>query len=282
MMPPSLLRLSRRNSHEPVPWFILLLISVVLFSAVSCQTLPLDYSDRTVYSDRRDDLSETEKAALDALSAIHRINQRLETFKGIGKFTLVQDTRRLRTRAAWLGRDQGHLRMEIFGFPGHSAASFSSDGSYSYLYIHGEDTLYRIDSGNPSLEKILTLPITSKDLNYFLSGRIPIYKFDLNKSEFIESDNGYTLVLRNACFGNVEKIYMDKDKQNVRTVEVLNPFGAIIYRMEFGATAMIHGHRLPVEITISNGDGNRLHIHVEQQWTDVPVPPSAFILSPRR
>ena len=254
-------------------------VFILLILLYSCQTTGSKHTDNQVFPETYDKLYQAEDEKLKLISIIKNTNKNLETFKGIGNLKLINNNKSMNTRAAWIGTHQGNFRVEIFGFPGQSAASYSNDGQYSYLYFHLEDRLYIIDSVNPSLEKILTISITSKDLNSFLSGRVPIYEYDINKTNLNISDDGYVLNLKKGCFGNLKKIYFNKHQNNVQKVEIFNLFGSLIYRAELSMVQTINGYTIPFDILITNDDGNRLHIHIDKYWTDVTFPVSSFTLT---
>ena len=246
----------------------------VLFSFVSCQTIGVKYP--VIY----DTSPRDEGDAGHLLSAIKNKNNKLETFKGIGKLKLINKNKSMNTRAAWMGTHQGNFRVEIFGFPGQSAASYSNDGQYSYLYFPMDGRFYIINDANPSLEKILTISITSNDLSSFLSGRIPVYEYDADHAKMNVSDEEYELSLKKGCFGKRKKLYVNKHDKNVWKMEAFNLFGSLKYRTELNMIQSINGYSIPFEIIISNNDGNRLYIHIAKYWTDVPVPLSSFALTP--
>jgi hypothetical protein len=179
-----------------------------------------------------------------------------------------------------MGTREGKFRVEIFGFPGQSAARFSNDGRYSYLHLPMEDRFDIFDTKNPNLEKILTISITSNDLHSFLSGQLPVYEYTAEHAKLKVSDEGYGLNLKKGCFGNRKKIYADKYDKNVWKVEVFNVFGSLNYRTELNKKHSINGYNIPFEIIISDNDGNRLHIRIDKYWTDVSVPISSFTLTP--
>jgi len=213
------------------------------------------------------------------LSSIQHINNTLISFKGIGNLKLNTRSESMNTRAAWMGTRQGNFRVEIFGFPGQSAVSYSNDGSRSYLHSHLDNRFYMIESANPSLESILSIPITSQDLSTFLSGKIPVYVYDENKIEMKPYNSGYVIHLKKGCFGHLEKLYVDENKTHVEKVELFNSFGSLIYRAELNMRRIVDGYTIPFEIIISTKEGNRLSIHVDKCWTDETIPSSAFTLS---
>ena len=246
----------------------------IFISLVSCQTIGTKYPD--IY----DTHPHVEYDAAHLLSAIKNTNSKLETFKGIGNLKLINKNKSMNARAVWMGTNQGNFRVEIFGFPGQSAVSFSNNGKDSYLYFPMEGHFYIISDPNPSLEKILTLSITSNDLSSFLSGKIPVYEYDADQAKINVSDRGYELSLKKGCFGTHKKLYIDKHNKNVWKVESFNFFGSLKYRTELNMIQSVNGYSIPFEINISNNDGHRLRIHIDKYWTDVPVSLSSFTLTP--
>jgi outer membrane lipoprotein-sorting protein len=249
-------------------WFLFMLVSFF-----SCQTIGYKYSD--TYNE----IPHVENEALLLFSNIKNTNQSLETFKGIGKLKLNTNKKSMNLRAAFMGTQQGKFRVEIFGFPGQSSARYINDGHTSYVYLPFEDQLYAINSANPSLEKLLNLPITSNDLNSFLSGKIPIDDYTVDHISVSESGKEYEIYLTKSCLGDRKKIYIDLDRIQRCKIEVFNLFGSLKYRALLDRIQAVDEYRIPFEIHISDNNGNGLHIHIDKYWTNTSIPASSFTLT---
>jgi hypothetical protein len=274
MPPPLIQRKIKRHakmhfSSKKYVWILFIFIPLV-----SCQTIGIKYPDSY------DTKPPVEYDAEHLLSAIKNKNSELETFKGIGNLKLINNNTSMNARAVWMGTHQGNFRVEIFGFPGQSTASYSNNGKYSYVYFPMEGHFYIISDPNPSLEKILTISITSNDLSSFLSGKIPVYEYDADQAKINVSDEGYELSLQKGFFGKRKKLYIDKHNKNVWKIESFNVFGSLKYRTKLTMMQSINGYSIPFEINISNNDGNRLRIYIDKYWTNVPAPLSSFTLTP--
>lgn len=246
----------------------------LLVPLVSCQAIITKYPSS--YSSQRHAENETDYL----LSEINNTNNKLETFKGIGNLKLIKEKKTINLRAAWMGTQQGCLRVEIFGFPGQSAAKYSNNGRFSYLYLPMEKRFYIIDDTNPSLEKILTISITANDLHSFLSGKVPINSYDFYDSNLTVTNDNYEVNLKKGCFGNRKKLYIDKTDKTVWKFETYTLFGSLKYRTELKKIRIVNGYTVPFEIIISNNQGNRLYIYLDKYWTDTSVPLSSFIITP--
>jgi len=250
-------------------WALLLLIP-----CISCQTVNNQYP----VSDCAHSYNEVEPGHL--LTIQRNINSKLETFKGIGNLKLVNGDKKLNLRAAWMGTRQGNLRVEIFGFPGQSAARYSNDGHYSYLYLPLENRFYVTGDVNLNLKKILTLAITSNDLHAFLSGKFPVADYAKEDANLAVSKDEYILNLKKGCFGKRKKLYIDSRNQTAWKLESYTLFGSLQYRTELKKFQKVNGYIIPFEIIISDNQGNRLSIFPDKYWTDTPVSLSSFTLTP--
>jgi hypothetical protein len=158
----------------------------------------------------------------------------------------------------------------------------TSDGEWFYYYEVGEGKpIYRkIPASEASLKHIVAIPIQADDVVELLAGRVPLREHSAVTLQEQETEPGYVLILRQRWWGVVEKIYLDESKTRVNMTEYYSPMGSLIYRVRFDKMQMVNGYRVPVRLSVSNGEDSDFELVVDRYYTDVPVTASMFVLDP--
>jgi hypothetical protein len=216
------------------------------------------------------------------LATLETENERLKTFKGIGKIRVYHHGKiQIDQRVAWLGFEPDNLSIAVL-ISGYPAIKVASDGKwFYYLEAQGDQTVFKkVPATNANLKRIISIAIPCNDVLTLLAGRAPIRTYNaayLNKDE---SGSGYVLVLKKRWWGIIEKIYYDQDKSHVRQIEIFNRAGALIYRAIFEEMQNVQGYQVPLRLKISNEDGASVELNIDRYWADVDVSPSMFVLTP--
>ena len=92
-----------------------------------------------------------------------------------------------------------------------------------------------------------------------------------------DNGNGPVLVLENRWRQPVERIRFTPDREAVSSIEMLNRRGGQIYRVVLDDFQTAGNYRIPFAITVSSGEA-RFELRIDRCWTDMPVPPDAFVL----
>jgi outer membrane lipoprotein-sorting protein len=210
------------------------------------------------------------------IASVKDKNQNLTNFKGIGKITLWNKNKFQTTRVAWLGSYPGKLRIEALSVSGQPLASIAGDGEWFY-YRNYKD-FYKKRSTDPSLQKIVAIPVTSGDIVEMLSGRIPVREH--HSASLAKDKSGYILTLQSKWGGVPEKIFWDETKSLVRKIEMFNTFGTLEYRAEFGLLQTVNSYPIPFQIVLSNDEDMGFQLDISKCWTGITIPPSKFVLTP--
>ncbi len=263
-----------RKRWDFFKWFVF--IFVFLFSSCSSITgkvmeKPFDLKSP---AKQEETLAEVGKILL----KLETTNNKLKTFKGIGRIKLWNRGKLQTARVAWIGSRQGKLRFEIFSIPGQPSISLSSDGKYFYVISHAKRRFYKKQSTDASLKKIILIPVKSIDIIALLAGRAPIHEYNDAAIERDESGDGYVLILNNNRADTLEKIYLDDSKTKVYKVEIFDKTGILVYKAIFNRMQNIKGYRVPLKLVISNDDVV-FSLFIDKYWADVKVSPSIFVLA---
>jgi hypothetical protein len=228
------------------------------------------------------DLAASQAEARKLILIIYKLNENLNTFKGIGKIKLwTNGNYPISERVAWVGSEPSKLSLVVLA-SGRPVLKLSTDGKYLYYLDlrRSNHPFKKVRSSDASLEKIVSMPIKSSEVIALLSGRVPVNEHSSVSliSEF--SGNGYVLVLKKRRKGVVQKIYLDRDKKRVRKLEMFSPREKLLYRAEFESMQSIHGFQVPLRLVISNDKGAGFSLDIDRYIANVSVSPSLFVLKP--
>jgi hypothetical protein len=218
----------------------------------------------------------------DLLSALRTQNDSLKNFKGIGNIQIRQNGRlKLDQRVAWIGEKPVKLSIAVL-ISGYPAVKMATDGKWLYyLEVHGQDTTFRkFQESDPSLKKLISVPIASSDVVTLLAGQIPMPKFDSASLIEEKATPGYVLVLKEKWWGVRQKIYYDQSVSEIRRVDVFHRSGALKYRAEIESVQSINGFQVPLQLRLLTDDGADCQLNIDRYWVNVDPPPTVFVLTP--
>ena len=218
----------------------------------------------------------------DLLSVLKTKNDSLKNFKGIGNIQIRQNGRlTLDQRVAWIGEKPVKLSIAVL-ISGYPAVKLATDGEWLYyLEIHGQETTFRkFPASDPSLKKLISVPISASDVITLLAGQIPMPKFDSAALIEEEASPGYVLVLKEKWWGVRQKIYFDQSIFEVRRVDVFQRSGALRYRAEIGNRQLVNGFQVPRQLRLLTPHGASCLLIIDRYWANVDPPPDVFVLAP--
>jgi hypothetical protein len=221
-------------------------------------------------------------AVHDLLSKLRSQNETLLNFKGIGNITVKQDDLiQFDQRVAWIGAKPVNFSMAVL-ISGYPAVKLATDGEWLYyLEVRGQDTRFKkIAASDPDLERIISIPISIRDVITLVSGRVPLLEFD--SIRFVEErpDRGPVLVLVDNWWGTRQKIFYDSSLSQVQRVDVFNRAGLLQYRAEVLSTQRINSYRVPRQLRLSSSKGIDFQLDIHRYWANVELPPDVFVLTP--
>lgn len=218
----------------------------------------------------------------DLLSGIETQNASLNNFKGIGNLQIRQNNLlRLDERVAWIGEKPVKLSIAVL-ISGYPAVKMATDGEWLYyLEVHGQDATFRkFPASDPSLKKLISIPISASDVITLLAGQIPMPQFDSAVLTEEETPPGYVLNLKEKWWGIRQKIYYDRSFSEVRRIDVFQRSGTLKYRAEIENRQSINGFQVPLKLRLLTPDGVDCLLSIEHYWANVDVPPTVFVLTP--
>ena len=218
----------------------------------------------------------------DLLSVLKTKNDSLKNFKGIGNIQIRQNGRlQLDQRVAWIGEKPVKLSIAVL-ISGYPAVKLATDGKWLYyLEVHGQDTTFqKFKASDPSLKKLISIPIPSSDVITLLAGQIPMPEFDSASLIEEKATPGYVLILKEKWWGVRQKIYYDQSISEVRQVDVFHRSGSLKYRVKIERLQSINGFQVPSQLRLLTQDGADCLLNIDRYWVNVDPPPDVFVLTP--
>lgn len=225
----------------------------------------------------RDARIQDPRAALLA-DRVKSINQELHTFKGTARVTLTEKNLSQRFRIAWAALLPDKIRLTILksGLP---LETILADGSQVLFVSHtGEHSPHRIKDPNPSLKRVISMPVRIQEIIALLAGRIPMEPFD----RAVMSNHGpsaeTTLVLTRKWRGTVGTVRVDQ-KDQIHGFQRLNSNRDPVYSTERRNLKRYGIHTIPMKTVINDPSGRTLTLEITSFYPDVPVKESVFSLT---
>ena len=211
------------------------------------------------------------------LSIIEQKNDAVKSFKGIGKIRVWDSDSSRTSRAAWLGADDGRLRIEFLGLPGQPVAKLIFDGDRYSFQSHIDQQEYGQTCSDPNLELVTGVSIKTSEVIDYLAGGVPVYEHDSVSLAPGKSGGKSVLTFRKQWLGVVEKIFFNESV--LEKVEIFT-WGSKSYQVAFKDIRVVNGHRVPFHLVITNGDDQGFSFTVDRHWADINVLPSTFVIPP--
>ena len=254
------------------------LIFVLAFILSACAGISEHLSGKS--PEERDEANVAEARRL--IAALDSQNNTLQYFKGLGKIKVRKNRQvQIDERLAWAGSKPEKISIAILvsGFP---AVKMATDGQwFYYLEMQGEKPVFKkIKASNANLERLIAIPIYTRDIITLLAGRVPLPK---HHSAYIQTDpdtGGTILILKRRWWGIVQKVYFDEEQRRVRHIDVFNRNGTRVYRIHFNNIKQVKEYQIPFQFRISGTEGVDCVLNIDRYWADVPVSPSVFVLAP--
>lgn len=225
------------------------------------------------------DLGKATSKAERLLSKLYARNNALKTFKGIGQFRIWNASGSKSARIAWLGEVNGRFRVEILGPTGRPLMKMAYDGEFFYFYSIDREGIKKNKARNPSLGHVIDVPVSLRELVFFLSGRFPVYEHRRVELRNTESSRVDQLVLRRFWSGVIEKIALTEDHAAVKSVSIYDWHG-LSYQASLSEYRQWGDFSIPERIILSNGKSTGFEIRINRYWPNVDVKDGQFAISP--
>lgn len=206
------------------------------------------------------------------ISNIEKLNQGLDSFKGIGNLRLSGAKGRQTLRAAWIAQMPDRFRLELLGVTGAPVASVAADGTYFTAYLHDSRKQYRHRLGEDGLERVVGVELKVAEVVSMLGGRVFIAEF---RKAVVEEG---VLILKDGVGRKQQAIYPPGEQNAWWVVERFDERGELRYRAILEDLRQADGYLIPGRIVVTTEGGDGFQVSVDRFWANPAVAPSAFVL----
>lgn len=219
-----------------------------------------------------------DKKALKLAESIEDFNKNINSCTGIGWIRVSRKGRIDKFRAAWavLNHDKIRLTLMNSGFP---VETIIADGRKVIFLSHThKHSLYKINSPNPSLADILSIPVKVRDIISLLSGQIPIKTFDYACLLKTVNPGKKTLILHKKWRTGAQQVIFDPDNI-IRAYELFGSEDHLMYSVSFSEFNTCGVFQIPFKIIIRDSLDRSLSLEITGYRVNSPVKDSAFSLT---
>lgn len=205
------------------------------------------------------------------IDGIDQQNRSVTTVNGLASATVTDQNGKTRYRLAWAAEKPDHLRLIVL-FSGKPVETVLFDGKHLSITSHtGAHDPVKKRSGNPNLEKLISLPIRAARLIDLLSGNIPVMP---HRSARLDKNpqGGFTLSLFKRNGTPAQVFQLDNDKQ-LLSCEFEDPKN-MFCRMEFSRTV---GKPFPLPRTVTiRYEDRSMDLRIDQINPNPVLSPDTF------
>lgn len=222
---------------------------------------------------------EGDRPAEELLARLYSRNQNLQTFKGIGSIRLRQGAHVQTARIVWMAAMDGRIRIEILGPSGRPLIKLAYDGKTFYYRQAADEGVRQRNIRNPSLDRVIDVPLTMQELVYFLAGRFPLY--ENHEVRFAQSGSrpADRLILTHGLGGLREVLRLSDSHESVDSVSLYKG-DALRCQVELFDYRQADGFFIPFRLVFSSARSTGFEIRVERFWPNTAVSASRFVIGP--
>ncbi len=215
------------------------------------------------------------RAVVDYLAAA---NDDLAQFKGLGHLRLEAKGQVLSGRMAWAAAPPEKLRVEWLNMLGQPMASLAGDGHRITVISINDRKLHRLKQKEKALDDMIQVPMGIEDLIALIAGRPPL-PAHAAAWMVLDREDVQHIALKDRWANTVASIQVDKARRQPRAMTVYSRNGAVKYQIEWTRWQELDGRRLPRQIRIEAGSGQRVQLSLERYWLEVALPLETFVLT---
>jgi len=213
------------------------------------------------------------------LARLYTRNQNLQTFKGIGSIRLWHGAGAQTARIAWMAALDGRIRIEILGPSGRPLIKLAYDGESFYYRRAADEGVRQRNIRNPSLDRVIDVPVTLRELVFFLAGRFPLY--ENHEVRFAQSGSrpADRLILTHGLSGLREVLRLSGGHERLDSVSLYRG-DTLRYQVKLSDYRQMDGFWIPSRLVFSSARSAGFEIRVERFWPNTAVSASRFVIGP--
>ena len=221
-----------------------------------------------------------EAAAQSLLSRLTATNQNLKQFKGIGRIQLeAGSTAAINERVVWVAAAPSRLSVAVLA-SGLPLLKFASDGQYLYLIDmrDAKGSFHKVRTSDPSLDRLISIPVRSSDIVHFLAGRVPLREH--TRVRLAVTETGSRVLILQRWRRVVQKIHLDAQRDQTQMVEYFDGREQLAFRVVFEDLQTAASYEIPRKVRITGGSGAWMLLRIERLIPDAEITDEMFILRP--
>ncbi|MBF0205087.1 MAG: hypothetical protein HQK67_12475 [Desulfamplus sp.] len=245
--------------------FLTKLFSAILFSAILLSGCALDKPSNIHNAETNE--------ALSILQQIESINREIKTCKGSGWITISDGKQIKKFRMAWAASFPDKIRLTLLS-AGHPVETILADGKTVTFISHtGKHETKKINSANPSLQDVVSIPVTIQDILSIFAGRVPIGKFDTASIAQITDSSALTdtmLILKRRWNGQSQNIVLTSDNK-VASFSLINENRKLIHRVFNEKFKTFGSFLIPSKVKIKDDEERMIEFEITNYQPNITV-----------
>jgi hypothetical protein len=216
----------------------------------------------------------------DITSALKNINISLNTFKGIGKITFIDNDKTIPMRMAFAGSFPKKIRIILMDAVKMPAFSISYDAKTFYSISYNDNKFYKKEDNDFNFKNIIGVCATIEEIVSYMAGR---FVADGCKSLYIEKDefDDSKAVIFFKCFGSKTKVYFDQNKLEVEKIERLGFLNKKNFTAEFSNYKKIGKYNIPFKLSFFNEKKDRgAVVEIKKYFPNEEIKDLLFVIKP--
>ncbi len=206
-------------------------------------------------------------------------NEHILQLKGLGSYRLVNADGPMSGRIGWACRRPDRFRTDILDLGGRPAATIASDGQWLYVRFKGERKIYKRSKASAVLKKTIGSPVSIKEITAFLSGRVPLFDYQIAQVRAAGDDQGPVLSLKRKPNQLSEEVFFNADASAPRRVVFYTKSGKVAYQVDLVFSKEQGEFAFFQNLSFSTKSGNRFNLRVDKLWLGTDLPNSLFDLN---
>ena len=255
----------RKQPNNPLYPVLFFLLAAVVYSG--CASIE---PQQTFQSD---------KEALETADRVRDFNRDIKASKGRGFLTVAKKNRQVQYRIAWAAKspDQARITFISSGMP---VETFLFNQNRITLYSHtGRHPLKTYNTDNPSLDRILSVPVRISDIISVLTGKIPVKPYDHARFEGSGSKkNTRSILLNIRSDRRLQRLAIDSDG-GIREFSLLENPEQPVYRVGFADLKQFNSSGIFTRMTITNESGESAVLRIQDFQENPDMKDSVFNLT---
>ncbi|MBF0467723.1 MAG: hypothetical protein HQK61_02375 [Desulfamplus sp.] len=262
--------------HVPVRVVMLslvfILIATTLFTGCSITQQP-SYINST----------ETNEA-LKVLQQIKSINKEIKTCKGSGWITIADTQQTTKFRMAWAASFPDKIRLTLLS-AGHPVETILADGKTVTFISHtGKHNTKKVNSKNPSLKEVVSIPVKMQDILSIFAGRVPVGKFDIATIAQVTDSAQSTdtmLILKKRWNGESQNIVIGPQNK-ILGFSLIDEHRKLIHSVFNQQYKNFDSFSIPAKVKVRDNEGRAIDFEITSYQPNIQIRPDMFVLTESR